>query len=696
MLVELGLTPKLTIYVAGAPGAGKTHRLLSDAVAEARAGRRVAIGWVETKHRPHLDALAAPLPRIPPRRYHTAAGAPVDDFDLEAALASDYETIVLDELAHANPVGAANPKRWQDAQALRAAGKSVLGAFNVMHLDTIAPVAERIVGHPVREIVPLAFLRGADRVIALDVAPSILESRLRTGRIVRDDDVERAAAGVFAPKNVGLMRELLLRVVDDLTVPVVAPSKVSIALAVTIGDGDPEPFVRRAAAVAETLDLALETAAGEGADLARLTDATLRADGGVIALPERLARGSLQGVRASLVILPAGKFSARVLAEPLDRDVLVLDPAGRGAPAASESARHPYGTALGDRLRIGYGRLTIYLGSVAGSGKTYAMLDRAHQLIDDGIDVVAALVETHGRPDTIAQLAGIEQLDRLPNGELDVDALLARAPRVALIDELAHTNARPGTRAKRYDDVIAVLRAGIDVITTLNVQHFEGVGDAVERLTGTRVRETLPDTVLELADDAVFVDVTPDVLRQRLREGKIYPRERIDAALANFFRTENVAALRELAVREMLRARSRQRRERPFARFVLAVAPREAGVPLVARAARLARRLDIDLRVVTVLPPGAASDAPQIRALEDAAATAHAPFAVEHAADAAAHLAGLLAPGDALIVASSGARRPPLFGKRPFAARAVAAGVRELLVLAPRVRDGAAYPADLP
>ena len=247
MLAELGLTPRLTIYLAGAPGAGKTHRLLSDAQREAQAGRRVAIGWIETKGRPQLEALAAALPRIPPRRY-ALAGTTMEDFDLDAALASDYETIVLDELAHANPPGAAHAKRWQDARALREAGKSVLAAFNVMHLDTVAPVAERIIGYPVRELVPVAFLRAADRVIALDVAPSILESRLRTGRIVRDEDVERAAAGVFAPKNLSMMRELLLRVVDDLTIPVVAPSKVSTALAIVSGAADPEPFLRRAAA----------------------------------------------------------------------------------------------------------------------------------------------------------------------------------------------------------------------------------------------------------------------------------------------------------------------------------------------------------------------------------------------------------------------------------------------------------------
>ncbi|HEY0614647.1 MAG TPA: hypothetical protein VGC96_08400 [Candidatus Elarobacter sp.] len=683
LLAELGLTPTLTIYLGGAPGAGKTHRLLSDALGEQKAGRRVAIGWVETKRRPQLDVLAASLPRIPPRRFAAGATA-VEDFDLDAALASDYETIVLDELAHANPAGAPHAKRWQDALALRAAGKSVLGAFNVMHLDSVAPVAERIVGHPIRELVPMAFLRKAERAIALDVAPSILESRLRTGRIVHEDDVERAAAGIFQPKNLAMMRELLLRVVDELTIPVVAPSKVSTALAAVAGTDDPEPFVRRAAAFADALDLALEITSIGGGDPARLAAATLRAEGGIVPAPPGLARGELGAVRASLVIVPRGALAGRILAKPLDRELLVADPGAVAPRGTYEAGRHPYGFVLGDRMRIGYGKLTIYLGSVAGSGKTYAMLDRAHQLAEEGTGVIAALVETHGRAETGALLAGIEAIPRLPDGEMDVNALLLRKPQVALIDELAHTNPGAPQRRKRYDDVIAVLRSGIDVITTLNVQHLEGVGDAVERLTGTRVRETLPDSVLEFADEVIFVDATPDVLRQRLREGKIYPPERVDAALGHFFRTENLAALRELAVREMLRARSERRRERPFARIVLGVAPRERDAALIGRAARLARRLDVDLRVLAIAPRDEPGSRAAIDTLAAAASAADGTFVADVAPDAAVRAVAMLTDGDVLAVESPRHARRRFFGKPSFAVRALAAGARELLVLAPR------------
>src|SRR5665213_1503365 len=690
LLAELGLTPKLTVYLGSAPGAGKTHRLLTDALREANAGRRVAIGWIEIKARPQLEALAARLPRIAPRRY-TISDAIVEDFDIDAALASDYETIVLDELAHANPVGATHGKRWQDALALREAGKSVLGAFNVMHLETVAAVAERIVGYPIRELVPMAFLREADSVIALDVAPSILESRLRAGRIVRDQDVERAAAGIFQPKNLSMMRELLLRVVDSLTVPVVAPSKMSTALAVGTGSTDLEPFLRRAAAFADAFDLALEATAIDNLDERRLTEEAVRANGGVVPLPTGLEKGRLDDVRASVVIVPHGRLADRILAQPLDRDLLVVDPT-RVALHTYASVRHPYASALGDRLRIGYGTLTIYLGSVAGSGKTYAMLDRAHQLLDEGVDVVAGLVETHGRAETAALLVGIEQVARLPNGEMDLPALLARRPKVVLIDELAHTNSSAGALAKRYNDVITVLRSGIDVITTLNVQHLDGVSDAVERLTGTRVRETLPDSVVELADEVVFIDVTPDVLRQRLRDGKIYPAARIDAALANFFRSENLAALRELAVREMLRARSERQRERPFARIVLGVAPRERDVGLIVRAGRLARRLDVDLSVVLFTPDDAVEVRPTVDVLARAAASVHGGFVFGVAPDAAVRVVETLSEGDVLAVESP-RRRRGLFGKRSFAVRVLAAGARELLVLAPRDPDALPAPA---
>ncbi len=682
LLAELGFQPRLTIYLAGAPGAGKTHRLLTDANFQQRAGRRVAIGWIETKDRPGLEELARDLPRIPLRRYESN-GMTIEDFDVDAAIASDYETIVLDELAHSNPPGATHAKRWQDALALRAAGKSVLGAFNVQHLDTVALTAERIIGHPIREIVPISLLKSADGVIALDVSPAVLESRLRAGSIVHGDDVERAAMGVFRPSNLQLLRDLLLQTVDALTIPVVSPAKTSTALAIVCGSDDPGTYLRRVGALADVLDLAVEVTAIDGIERGELAPVALAAaEAAVIAPPPGLSNGRLDNVRAAFVALPSGELARKLLARPIDRDLYVMDATRSSAPSVVDAARHPYGQTAGDRLRIGYGKLTIYLGSVAGSGKTYAMLDRAHDLRNDGVDVVVGLVETHGRADTEAKLAGLDILARLPNGELDREAILRRRPEVVLIDELAHTNEPGSPFPKRFDDVIAILRQGISVITTLNIQHLEGLGDAVERLTGTHVRETLPDTILELADDVIFIDVTPEVLRERLRDGKIYPPERIDAALANFFRVENLAALRELTVRELMRARRLRRHAPPFARIVLGVRARERDVALIERMARLATRLSVALAVVHIATPGATPDPAAIERLQQATRIARGVWLQIEAPDPAAALVATAKELDTIVVESPRGKRR-LFTPPSFANRLLRAGARELIALAP-------------
>jgi two-component system sensor histidine kinase KdpD len=204
------------------------------------------------------------------------------------------------------------------------------------------------------------------------------------------------------------------------------------------------------------------------------------------------------------------------------------------------------------------GKLKIYLGYVAGVGKTYEMLQEAHRLNKEGIDAVVGLVETHGRADTAKLVEGLEVVPRrrieyrgVVLEEMDVDAILARKPQIVLVDELAHTNV-PGSRnAKRYEDVQEILDAGIHVISTLNIQHLESLYDVVEQATGVKVRERIPDSVLVEADQLVNVDLTYQDLQERLKEGKIYPKERIATALQNFFKKTNLDQLRELALREM-------------------------------------------------------------------------------------------------------------------------------------------------
>ncbi len=693
LLRELGGRARLVVYVASAAGSGKTRRILEDARRLAAEGKRVVIGWIETKARPDLERMAAELLRLPPRKV--AIGERVfEDFDCEAALDANPDVVVLDELAHENLPGTAHAKRWQDALALRERGISVIGAFNIQHVETVAPTAEALIGFPVREIIPLSFLQAVDEVIAIDVSPRLLQSRIRAGKIVNDQDIERALNGAFKESTLYMLRELLLRTVDTLTLPVVRAGRTSMAAAFVYPNVDQTSFLRRAAAVAEALDLGLEVVPTREVDRSVL-ERIVRDLGGEM-LRETLDPRTLptDALRASLVAVPNGKVAAKLANQSLPYDLFIV--AAGQTYLGQNPARSPYSQTAGDRLRVGYGKLTVYLGAAAGAGKTFAMLDRAHQLRAEGADVVVGFVETHGRDETAASLEGLEQVPPKvvsANGiiyrEFDRDALIARKPKVALIDELAHTNAPGGIAPKRFFDVLAVLRAGIDVLTTLNVQHLEELGDTILRLTGTVVRETLPDGILALADDVILVDVTPETLRQRLREGKIYPQERIETALSNFFRTENLFTLRELALREALRARRRERIASPFDRILLAISTVGRDVGIIPRAGRIAARLAIDFAIAYVADRGKQVDPALVERLRVEARKTNADWIEESADDVPKRLIEIARARPETTIAVSGTHRASGWMQRSSSARRLLnAGARELLVLIPAANAG--------
>jgi len=203
-------------------------------------------------------------------------------------------------------------------------------------------------------------------------------------------------------------------------------------------------------------------------------------------------------------------------------------------------------------------RLRVYIGAAPGVGKTYQMIEDAHLMKKQGVDIVVAVVETHGREDTKAMIGDLEcvpmhriEYRGVTIEEMDVDAVVARRPAIAIVDELAHTNIPGSKNSKRYQDVLDLLKAGISVITAVNIQHLESLNDVVNRTTGVRVRETVPDHFLSRADEVVNVDVSVDTLRTRLRQGKIYDVVKIEQSLNNFFRKGNLLALRELALRQV-------------------------------------------------------------------------------------------------------------------------------------------------
>jgi two-component system sensor histidine kinase KdpD len=272
------------------------------------------------------------------------------------------------------------------------------------------------------------------------------------------------------------------------------------------------------------------------------------------------------------------------------------------------------------------GRLKVYIGFAAGVGKTYRMLEEAHALRRRGVDVVVGFVETHGRADTAALLENLEVVPRrvfeyrgLRVEEMDVDATLARKPQVVLVDEIAHTNV-PGSRhAKRYQDVYALLDAGINVICAFNIQHLESLKDMVEEATDVDIRETVPDTFLKQADQVVNLDLAVEDLLDRLRAGKIYAPGKVEQALAHFFQQEKLSSLRELALREVAESLGRAalgaRAGEPSAqravseRVMVCIASASPGATaLLRRGARLAGRLNTDWYVVYVETPSEAPD----------------------------------------------------------------------------------------
>jgi two-component system sensor histidine kinase KdpD len=292
-----------------------------------------------------------------------------------------------------------------------------------------------------------------------------------------------------------------------------------------------------------------------------------------------------------------------------------------------------------DSYRPARGRLRVYLGMAAGVGKTYAMLNEGRRRKERGTAVVIGYVETHRRPLTAQQIGDLEVIPRkkieyrgVTLEEMDTDAVLARYPQVALVDELAHTNA-PGSRnAKRYQDVQELLAAGITVISTLNIQHLEGLNDLVESITGVRQRETVPDRALDDADEVELVDIAPDALRARLRHGNVYPPERAEKALDHYFSQGNLTALRELALRRMAEKTETQLDElmrrgdetkmasSATERVMVAFDERSLARQLLRDGWRLARGLKAPLLAVTITHPDwvtLPSDNAERRALEE-------------------------------------------------------------------------------
>lgn len=596
---------RLKIILGAVSGSGKTYHLLMEGRSLKKKGIDVVIGILGIATRPKLAEQLEGLERIATIAWSTR-GEERRDLDVEAILARDPEVVLVDELAHRNRSDAPRPTRLDDVRYLLGHNISVIATVNIYELAGMKELAERLTKAEVRieQCVPEDTLALADEVKLLDVTPESMLKRLEEGNI----EVPQTSNQLFRRDNLQVLRELALRFVangvnEDLEDyrerhGMVGASGATERVLVTAQyHWNGSILVRRGQQVAKRLGGELlvvcfrspaKKLTKEEATFRRSIVKLVEKVGGVFeerplqrdtdvanelvayAMDNNVTRIVMgQSKRTRWEEIWRGSVVHRILRKTRNIDILIVaDRSERDGERVLPTKRrtpepNPYRRLSEEEVRQRIGRirrgtLKVYVGAAPGVGKTYTMLREGNELAQKGIDVVIGLLETHGRKETIEQVGGLPVVPRkrIPYKnvvleEMDTDEIIRRDPEVVLVDELAHANVPGSVCEKRYQDVEKMLSAGISVISTMNIQHLESLNDSVEQITGIRVRETVPDHILHQADEVELIDISPKALRQRMREGNIYSMEKVQQSLNNFFKTGNLIALRELALREV-------------------------------------------------------------------------------------------------------------------------------------------------
>ncbi|RAP73190.1 histidine kinase [Paenibacillus montanisoli] len=593
----------LKIYIGPVSGSGKTYHMLREGQTLKQQGIDVVICAVSTLQRPETVEQLGDLERVPSIHWFKD-GVERKDLNLDALLERNPEVVLVDGLAHFNREGARFRTRLEDIKFLLSHDISVFTTVNVYELEGYTEIAQKMTGIEAECTVPTDTLEIADEVRLIDVTPETVLTRLAEGHLRGNKD-----ASVFKRGNIGVLRELALRLVaEDVNASLnehreemglVGPSGAAEHILVTTQyHWNGSIYVRRGQQIAKRLngDLLVVTfrnfkksLSKEAATFRRSMIKLVEKVGGRFeelpfrsrrSIPRTLVNFAEQNHVTRIVMghskhtrwqeLWQGSIVNELLRVTRNVDLfLVADstahegervlPARIAADKEQQKYRRLSTQEVEEKIeRIKRGKFKVYIGAAPGVGKTYMMLREGNDHLKKGIDVQIGLLETHNRKETFEQVG---QLNIIPRKrivyqgvnleEMDTEAIIRSRPEVVLVDELAHTNVPGSKYKKRYEDVLEILDAGISVITTVNVQHLESLNDAVEQITGIRVRETVPDSILQMADEVQLIDVAPEALQHRMRDGKIYAMAKVDQALNNFFKTGNLIALRELALREI-------------------------------------------------------------------------------------------------------------------------------------------------
>lgn len=599
------------VLIGAVSGSGKTYHLLREGQQLKGQGVDVVMSAISTQQRPETMEQVGDLERIPSIHW-MKDGVERKDLDLDALLKRNPEALLVDGLAHRNRPGAQHATRLEDIQMLLNKGISVMTTVNVYELQEVAGLAQKYVGFKVEETVPTDTLEMADEVRLIDVSPETMLKRFADGQLgglrLPSD------SSLFQHGNLAVLRELALRLVaegvnDSLerhreSLGLVGPSWAAERILVAAQyHWNGSIYIRRGQQIAKRLngDLHVVTFVKPNAELTQEMAAFKRSIRKLVEkigasfeelplhskrlLPSSLMNYALERQVTRMVIghskqtrwqdMIKGSVLNALIARMNNVDIFVvadraetdgeriLPTKSRRKGRRVDSEKEHYKRLSPEEMEheiqeMKRGRFKVYIGAAPGVGKTYTMLREGNELLRKGVDICIGYLETHGRAETERQIGKLDIVPRrtidykgVSMEEMDTDEIIRRNPEVVLVDELAHTNVPGSLFKKRYEDVEKLLEAGISVISTMNVQHLESLNDAVEQITGVRVRETVPDHVMRLANELELIDVAPKTLQQRLRDGHIYRRDKVEQSLNHFFKTGNLIALRELALREL-------------------------------------------------------------------------------------------------------------------------------------------------
>ncbi|WP_088015016.1 universal stress protein [Gottfriedia acidiceleris] len=600
---------RLKIIIGTVSGSGKTYHMLQEGNVLKERGIDVVIGLISETNRQKTIEQIGCLEKMPTIEWNDN-GVLKKDLDLDAIVARNPEVVLVDALAHQNRPEGTFPTRLDDIKYLITKNISVITTMNIYEIKEVHNEAGKLTGGNVKVnlYVPEETLAMADDVKLLDVTPEVILRRSREEGIDYNEEEKLSRFQFYHQSNLAVLRELALRflagevndALDEYREKhgMVGPSGASEKILVTVQyHWNGSILVRRGQQISKRLGGDLYVVCFQPPNK-KFTNDELTFKRSIIKLVEKVGGEfeelPLQGdsiadqvvqyatqhnitsivmgqsKRTRFEEIVYGSIINRILRKTKNIDVFIVadraEKAGeRVIPTKQENKEmvDPYRRLTPQELtneinKIKRGSLKVYIGAAPGVGKTYTMLREANELKKKGIDIVIGLLETHGRKETIEKIGELEIVPRKKIAykgttleEMDTEAVIKRNPEVVLIDELAHTNV-PGSKFfKRYEDVEEILSAGISVISTMNIQHIESLNDSVEQITGVRVRETVPDHILRDADEIELIDISPKALRERMREGRIYAPIKIEQSLNNFFKTGNLIALRELALREV-------------------------------------------------------------------------------------------------------------------------------------------------